>query len=286
MALIGTHTGETLWGVLQESLSPDSADWLKRQLDNIVAQKSARDLYLTYSLASSKTDTSRPRLEPGDSPILEYLSKHEANLREIARMYLLVSVLEQDRDFFSSRIARLIQVADKGELETFLRYLPLLPHAGDYHQAAVEALRTNIATVFDAIALGNPYPAEFFNDQQWNQMYLKAAFMQRDLSQILSVEERANPELARIISDYAHERWAASRAVDPMFWRPVTGFMTGDILDDMKRMLESDNPEENRAAALCCYHSGNKEAMSLLARHPGLMEEVKSETITWDNLKN
>ncbi len=176
-------------------------------------------------------------------------------------------------------------MADTRELETFLRYLVLLPKPDFFRNTAVEALRTNIATIFDAISMENPYPAKYFNDQQWNQMYLKAAFMERDLSKIQSIDERANKDLARIISDYAHERWAASRKIDPMFWRPVSKFIDDVLLADMERLLASDNSAENRAGALCCFHSENEKAQALLDDYPVIKDEIASEKINWNTLK-
>lgn len=151
---------------------------------------------------------------------------------------------------------------------------------------AVESLRTNINPVFEAISMNNPYPATFFNVQQWNQMYLKAAFMQLELQNIIGVEDRANPELARIISDYAHERWAASRKIDPMIWKPVTKYMNAATIEDMKVLLSSDDPIENKAGALCCYYSEQKEAITMLSDHPELVKEIEEGSLAWNNIKD
>ena len=150
----------------------------------------------------------------------------------------------------------------------------------------MEALRTNIATVFDAVSAYNPYPSAYFNDQEWNQMYLKAAFMRRDLSRILDIDKRANADLARIISDYAHERWAASRDVNPYFWRPVGSFLNDGLLKDMERLLKSDQVAENRAGALCCFRSETPEAAALLKIYPDVQEDVTHGKITWSNFRN
>ena len=117
-------------------------------------------------------------------------------------------------------------------------------------------------------------------------MYLKAAFMERDLSRILNVEKRANKELARIISDYAHEKWAASRKIDPEIWRPVTNFLNEILLKDMNQLFNSDNTLENRAAALCCFHSKNPLAIIKLNEHPNLKTKIKTGQLTWRNFKN
>ena len=149
----------------------------------------------------------------------------------------------------------------------------------------VRNFNNNISTIFDAITLNNPYPSKYFNEQQWNQMYLKAAFMQRDLTEILDVDIRANKDLTRIISDYAHERWAASREIDPKFWRPVFNYIEGDLVNDIERLFKSENLNENRAAALSCYHSNKTEAKLLLEKYPDLLKEVSNNEFTWKDLK-
>jgi hypothetical protein len=116
-------------------------------------------------------------------------------------------------------------------------------------------------------------------------MYLKAAFMQQNLNKIVQVEKRANRELTRIISDYAHERWAASREIDPCFWRPVGNFMDEKLLKDMKRLFASDTMAEKKAAALCCFHSNLNEAKALLVEFPELAKGVENGSITWLNIK-
>ncbi|MBT8185367.1 MAG: EboA domain-containing protein [Eudoraea sp.] len=280
------NTGDTIGALIRQHTTLEAVNWIGEHLEKIISTTSAKDLYLTYSLLSGKVDR-RKTIEFPDSPeaVNRYLEAHGADLLQISRIYLLVKVLEQNPEYFIPKVAKLIQLADTGELETFLKFLILLPHAEQFKDVAVEALRTNIATVFDAIALNNPYPSKYFNDQQWNQMYLKAAFMQRNLNEIVDVEKRANKELTRIISDYAHERWAASRDIDPVFWRPVSNFIEGTVLEDMKHLLESDKPEEVAAAAICCYYSDKAAAKELLAEYPEIKSKVKSKKISWEYLK-
>lgn len=264
----------------------DAILWLDEKTSILETDKNVKDLYMSYSLLASKFDKNiSVKFEGEISGALSYLDSHNANLLEAARIYLLAKVLEIDDAFYGPKVANIIQVADTTELETFLKYLVLLPKPEMYKSTAVEALRTNISVIFDAITLNNPYPAKYFNDQQWNQMYLKAAFMERDLSQIQSVDERANADLARIISDYAHERWAASRKIDPMFWRPVSKFLNDTLLKDMQRLLGSEDVYENRAGALCCYYSENKEALKLLEPYNNLKTEIETNKLTWNTLK-
>ncbi|WP_299535794.1 EboA domain-containing protein [Ulvibacterium sp.] len=278
--------GEKLSRIIGNTIDAEAHDWLEEKIRKIIREGSARDMYMTYSLIPSKVYLQDIQSMGYGNDLEDYLRVQKANIQQISRIHLLISVLNADMEFFTPKVANIIQVADTGELETFLKFLILLPNPEAYKTQAVEALRTNVSTVFNAISLNNPYPALFFDEQQWNQMYLKTAFMQGDLSAILDIDKRANKELARIISDYAHERWAASRDIDPYFWRPVSGFLNNGLLTDMERLLESANCMENRAGALCCYHSDKPEAKKLLAGYPGLQEQITNKILSWKTLKD
>ncbi|WP_100611663.1 EboA domain-containing protein [Confluentibacter lentus] len=280
------NVSEDLKTVIDYNYTSDLSDWLEDKINHIISNKSTKDLYLTYSLIASKIDVNRALLMPNEgSEIFQYLLNHHTNYLELGRIYILAKVLEADKDFFTSKVSNIIQIADTTELETFLKYLILLPNPEAYKHVAVDALRTNITPIFDAISLSNPYPALYFDDKQWNQMYLKAAFMQRDLSAIVDIDKRANKELARIISDFAHERWAASRDILPYFWRPVSKFIDSVLLEDMKKLFSSPNEEEQIAAALCCFLSNNDKAKELLNENALLKQKVEQHLINWDTIK-
>lgn len=280
------HNPIDIQNILNTYGAPDSVAWLKGKIESLKENKSSKDLFMTYSLLNVKFDAANViSFDALDTTSSRYLSGHKATMLQVSRIYFLAEVLSQDIEFYTPKVANIIQVADTGELETFLKYLVLLPNPEAYKQTAVEALRTNIATIFDAISLNNPYPAEYFNDQQWNQMFLKAAFMERDLSQIASIDERANEDLARIISDYAHERWAAGRKIDPLFWRPVSKFLNEQLLGDMKTLLNSDDVIENLAGALCCYYSENEKVLALLNGKPELKHKIADGHTTWNTIK-
>ncbi len=78
---------------------------------------------------------------------------------------------------------------------------------------AVDACRTSIQPLFEAIACDNPYPAGHFPELNFNQMVLKALFNGVALSRIVGLQGRLNPEMSRMAGDYAAERRAAGRAV-------------------------------------------------------------------------
>ncbi|WP_375324012.1 EboA domain-containing protein [Flagellimonas sp. GZD32] len=270
--------------ILQLNLSESEYQWLVGATEKILDTKSKKDLYITYSLCASKIQD-KPIADFGSTDFKwkSYLEVQKASTLEMTRIFILVAALEESEDFLQS-VQQLIQVADKTELETFLKFLILLPEPEHFKFAAVEALRTNIATVFNAISQHNPYPSRYFTSHEWNQMYLKSAFMMQNLKLIPEIEKMANADLTRIISDYAHERWAASREIDPMFWRPVSNFVQGNLVNDIERILHSENEREQKAGTLVCFHSTLDEAKELLKKYNAYLPKVERGEITWKNL--
>ena len=104
---------------------------------------------------------------------------------------------------------------DGAERQAVLRALPLLPAPERFLEIAVDACRSHIQPLFEAIACENPYPALYFPELNFNQMVLKALFTGVALARILGVEDRVTPELSRMAADYASERRAAGRSVPP-----------------------------------------------------------------------
>jgi len=102
---------------------------------------------------------------------------------------------------------------DNRERQAVLRALPFVPEGARFVPLAVDACRTSVQTVFEAIACENPFPADLFPDANFNQMVLKAMFNGVALARIVRLDERKGPELARMAADYAAERRAAGRSV-------------------------------------------------------------------------
>ena len=149
-----------------------------------------------------------------------------------------------------------------------------------------EGLRTSMRAVFEAIAHRSPFPKENFSEDRWNHMVLKALFIGSTLAPIQGLDERANPTLARILSDYAHERWAAGRPVTPELWRCLGPFAEGILLDDLEKLAASKERQERHAAALALSASPDGRAAALLKRLPDEAKLVKAGTLSWESSRS
>ncbi len=131
-----------------------------------------------------------------------------------ARLWLLREGLEAtSHDDWASSVEVLFEGGELGEQVSLLRTLAALPEPELFVEVGVSACRTNAVAVFEAISCENSYPAAFFDELSFNQMVMKAVFLQVSLRRVRGLDERNNDELRRMAGDYASERRAASRPI-------------------------------------------------------------------------
>jgi hypothetical protein len=135
-------------------------------------------------------------------------------LDELGRVWMLIAIAELlSEGELESLVDDCYQHGDNRERQSVLRALPLLPGPARFVPLAVDACRTHVVPVFEAIACENPLPAAFFPDLNFNQMVLKTLFLGLALDRIVRLDARLSPELERMARSYASERYAAGRSV-------------------------------------------------------------------------
>lgn len=272
---------------LRRQLPGDAADWLQEQAGTIAGADTDRMLFMAISLVHRRIGKEDLALSAADAAAAEEARPGWRpagwSLDQAARVFLLLTAGGSPARF-AERLEQLFATADVGELIAFYRGLPLYPEQPGYIERAAEGVRTNMKAVFEAVALNNPYPAEQFSEHRWNQMVVKALFIGSTLHPIEGLERRWNPDLTRMLCDYAHERWAAGRTVSYELWRGVGRYADKAVLDDLTRVLDNGAPIERQAAALALGESPHRDAASILGRDPTLATAVRGGQISWDAL--
>lgn len=275
-----------LLSLFRKNTSKEAADWLNQKSKLVSASLSDKDLYLAFSSAPRFTGKAPLQLDKDDlqeaNRLREGFNPSRWTVDQVARTLLILSLPHEDEKGFVEKLNKLFATADMGELVALYAALPLLPHPKAFVLRAAEGVRTNMGTVFEAIALDNPYPADYFEEGAWNQMVLKTVFVGKALYRIHGLEKRSNPTLARILSDYAHERWAAGRSVTPELWRPVGPFIDDGTIGDIRRLFAHPDAIQHEAAALACAQGSYTPAKELLAAHPHLQQQVKTGELNWN----
>ena len=268
-------------------INEHEADWVTSRIKSLTEDAKPKDLFLAFSAVPRFVEKRKLNWNPKElkeaNTLRSGFNPEPWTLDQLVRTYLLLK-FDVDEKLYHSSVEQIFDTADMRELATLYKSLPVLPYQKRFLKRSEEGVRTNMTNVFDAIVLENPYPFDHLSENAWNQMVLKAAFMDRPIYRIYGIDERSNAELSRIISDYAHERWAAGRSVSPELWRPVGRFINDALIDDAERLFQSDSVKEKQAAALLCLNSENEVLQDKLNERKDLKQQVENREITWDNL--
>lgn len=282
----------------QSKLQKTVLKWLKNRLDDenyqtlnsafIKLSGDAEDweVFSTFSRAPRYTDKEPLELTPDElteaSALRSGWMPQHWSTDQLARTLLLLGLAEREKKEFFDKLDKMFISSDLGEGVALYQSLPVLPYPDDLTDRAAEGLRTNITSIFNAIALRSPYPADFFDDDAWNQMILKSLFLGSPLYPVQGVDKRSNETLARMLVEYAHERWAAGREVSPELWRPVGPFIEDDIAKDIEKELTHEKPIHRHAAIRALMDSSSDAAGKLRKKYETLRKEVESKNITWE----
>ncbi len=273
---------------LERQLDDVARTWLAGRRDELQAAYTDRALHITLGMIPRRLGKADLALAAGDLDAARHAREHWDprgwSVADAARVLVLVETAGAGNQPFPARFADLCRTAEVGELIAFYRGLPLYPEPPALEAQAAEGVRSNMRAVFEAVAHASPYPREVFSQERWNQMVLKALFVGSRLAPIQGLDARANPELAAILCDYAHERWAAGRVVSPELWRCVGPFAEGPMVADLAKVLDGGSEAERQAAALALAASPSADAARALQAAPDLRRKVNEGALDWDAL--
>ena len=213
---------------LDNRVDADALAWLKRNLAAIENSASQKTLFTSFSAVPRYLGKAKLKLSAADLQVAEGLipgwNPVDWTCDRVGRALLLISFPNRDRDKYLATLDKIVAAADVAEAIAFYQSLPLLPYSEKFQLRAAEGIRTNMTSVFNAVALNNPYPAQYLNDLAWNQMVLKALFVGSPLHRIYGLQRRNNQQLSQMLIDYARERLAAKRTVSSELWELVMPF--------------------------------------------------------------
>lgn len=279
---------ELLHSWLKQRLNSQTLTWLNQKIEQIKTNVNKLVFFSAFSAVPRYTGKNDLQLTETElkaaSEACHGWNPSHWSVDQAARSLLVLALPQDEQEKYLLTLKRVFTAADVGELIALYQVLPLLPYPEKFCDRAAEGVRSNMTTVFNAVALRNPYPAQYLDDLAWNQMVLKALFVGSPLHLIQGLEERANLELAKMLVDYAHERWAAKRTVSPELWRLVGRFADNAMLADLERAIQDPDPVQQAAGAIAIAECPLPAAQKLLARYPNLQAQIQAGHLTWNNL--
>lgn len=279
---------KTILKWLKKRLEADNFERLHSSFESIRQDAEDWEVFSSFSLASRYSGKDSLDLSDEEKSKAESLrtgwGPSHWSMDQLSRTLLILGLAERDKQEFIDKLNKLFVSADLSENIALYKSLPVLPYPDDLTDRAAEGIRSNITDVFNAVALYNPFPADFFDEDAWNQVILKSLFVGSPVYLIQGVDKRRNESLARMLVEYAHERWSAGREVSPELWRSVGPFIDEAIAIDIKKELTHDNKVHRQAAVLALKESSSEAASNMLDNYREAVNETESGNIDWESI--
>ena len=277
----------SLKNVIQKNLTAEGWKWLEREADSIHATGDVARFNIAFVAMPRKTGKNIVKLSPDEEKEIKNL-RADLHIRDwtvdrLSRVWLLMQINPDNKEKYIGLIENLFLNAEMGELVALYSALPVLAFPEMWSKRCAEGIRSNIGQVLEAVICNNPFPAEQLGEAAWNQLVLKAIFTEKPVLEINGLLKRRNLNLARSLSDYAHERWAAHREVNPLLWICVGPYIGDHNYSDIQRLFSSGDRKEREAAALACAES-NYEGAKRLLEESRMKEDIESGKISWHGI--
>ena len=281
---------ELLTIIIERNVNQDTYAWLRDKTVQSVDKNNNYQLNLSFTSIPRKTGKKEVVIEESDTKkinaLLPGFSIRQWAIDRLCRVWLLMQLETDEKENYISRIENLFPQAEMNELVALYSSLPLLAYPEAWKLRCAEGIRSNIGTVLEAIMYNNPYPASYLDEPAWNQLIMKAFFTDKNVNNIIGLDERANQNLANTLFDYVEERWAAGRTVNPQIWRLVGKYIDESHFYMMEKLFKQTNETDQQAAALTCANSSFKKATLLLDQYPEYKRSVEVKTLSWEVVAN
>jgi len=274
---------KALSAIIKSNVSADGQNWLESitqsaDQSNKISQAFVMVPRKTGKLLIQLNDDQKALIEEAG---ISYISNW--TIDRLCRVWLLSTLNAADPEKLYATIDRLFLSAEMNEAVALYSALPFLAHPEIWVKRCAEGIRSNIGSVLEAIMEKNPYPSENLDEAAWNQLVLKAFFTEKNIELIVGLDKRANLELALTLIDYAKERWAAKRKVNPQLWRLVGKFINAEIFETLKVGLQHYDQIEQRAIALAVAQSDYQPAKDYINTFPELKLVLSEGNLNWDS---
>jgi hypothetical protein len=196
--LIATHPISILVDLLRPRLDFSAVAWLEHALEGLVDPFDARSFRAEFSRAGRRL---------GSHPVLPTVEELGV-LREIGlwpfsgwcadecgRAALLLQALDVAApSAHVPLVEALFQHGTIRERQAILRILAWLPDPERFAAVAAAGSRSLVPSVFEAIALANPYPARYLPPAAFDNLVLRAVVLRATPERILGLADRVSVE--------------------------------------------------------------------------------------------
>jgi hypothetical protein len=268
---------------LSDTLPPELYADIKFACEQIAANKSAFfNQYAKAARVYGKKVLTYSQTELNNAALICKGWQPPHQIQQAVRTLFLCNLSSANASELTDTLQQITSCGDSAEQMAIYQALAILPWPNELMFFCTEGLRSNMADVFESIANFNPYPYLYLSDEAFNQMVLKCVFVGKPLFRIVGLQQRCNIDLARMVMDYAAERWAAARSLSPEVWQLVT-VLDVKHLPFYQKLAQSTIETEQQAASLLFYNNETAKKLGLFPTQQH-QKQIENNQLSWQSL--
>ncbi len=171
-------------------------------------------------------------------------------ITDAVRILLLTEALKAGSFSVNDLFKLCFKYSDGGERASLLKGLSFLSLGEESTSLIIDTARTNSLEIFSALVYKNPWVVMKFPIPAYNQIVLKALFLNINIIYLEGLRAARNPELGRMAADYVQERLDAGREVPESIWLAVdANVLTNEALLAWESALKMPEPKSRNQLA-------------------------------------
>ena len=264
-----------LSAILRRSAPAESIDWLDGSISQL---QSGNDIpnKLSYLTAMARRKFKDAYFQ--NKPEISFDEVSKISLEhwmtgDAARLILISNAIEQHPDQSVKIIDTCYRQGDESERFAITAGLLFFPQPETLKHLAMETGRVNSKYLFSSIALNNPYPYLYYTEHEFNQLVLKALFLEIPIIKIVGLDKRVNKELSRMCEEYIRERLSANRTFPIDIWLAQSPFASANSINMMKEYAVHPTTDERYYAVLGLSHHAHAPEIKEFFQHRRKIEE-------------
>ncbi len=202
-----------LVSLLRPRVDPLAFEWLQASVEEIAQPFDPRVFRAAWARVGRRLGTEPIRPTPEEIVTLQRVGVWPFSgwgADECGRAAMLVQAMTvSEPEAHGPLLDQLYLRGTIRERQALLRSLAFLPEPERFVEVAVQACRSHVVAVFEALAIANPYPVRHLAHPYFDQMVLKAISLRVGPERIVGLSERMSPELARARSNQRSSAAAA-----------------------------------------------------------------------------
>ena len=193
---------------------------------------------------------------------------------ELAQIFMISRVLTR-RTSLSDRLSTLYKIYDASDTEGRVACLRSLNFVEGRTEDALimihDAGRTYLSELMEAGWCHHPFSSKHLSAEELRKAVMKALFCDVSIEGIIGIDQLADQELSRRLSEFANEREAADRMVPPEVWRVASYYPVPGLIARLIGKLEHPMRDDRLNASVCLGRAKDPLA------HPFLRDRLSRE---------